>query len=38
MAIESMGGSEHVVPAQAMVMIFGFSPGRRQVTMTAGAG
>jgi hypothetical protein len=33
-----MGGSLHTVPAQATVMMLGRSPGRAQLTMTAGAG
>ena len=35
--IES-AGAEQTVPAQATVMIFGFSPGRAQLTITAGTG
>jgi hypothetical protein len=33
-----MGGSEHTVPAQATVIIFGLSPERQQLTITAGTG
>ena len=36
--MEHMGGSEFTVPAQAMVTMLGFSPGRAQETITAGTG
>lgn len=38
MEIDAIGGLVQTVPHQAIVMIFGFSPGRLQLTMTAGVG
>jgi hypothetical protein len=37
MLMLSIGGSEHIVPTQARVMMFGFSRGPH-VTITAGTG
>jgi hypothetical protein len=36
--MDTMGGVVQTVPAQAMVMIFGFSSPRAQLTITAGTG
>ena len=36
--MDTCAGSEQMVPAHATVMILGVSPGRAQLTMTAGTG
>ena len=36
--IDTMAGSEHMVPAQATVIILGISPSLPQLTITAGTG